>query len=182
MKQRGSVLVYAVIGLAVLAALWAVYSGIDSRGFDRGVSETKATYETRDANALREAQSRIATLEANAREAERRAAADIAAISSNYQRKLADANALRDRDVADARSGAIRLSFNSTGSSNCGPDRDSGQSGPGQAAAGAAGRDGGAQTELPGEIAANLLTLANDADAVVNQLSACQAVVARDRQ
>jgi prophage endopeptidase len=101
-------------------------------------------------------------------------AAAVDVIARSHAQEIEDARKQKDRDVAAARAGTVGLRFNASRdpAGGCKP------SGP---AAGAGNGDGGATTELPREIAADLFALADDADEVVRQLSACQAVVRADR-
>jgi len=112
--------------------------------------------------------------EENARAAEQQHARDMAVVAANYERKLENAQAQKDRDVAAAHAGALVLRIPTPACPACG-------SGPGQAAAPASGGDGGTYTQLPAATTGRLFALADDADAVVLQLQACQAVVAADR-
>lgn len=100
----------------------------------------------------------------------------LAGIKQDYERKLANEKNLHDRDVAAARAGDLVLRFTSpatTGSSSLGLS---------QAAAGGGLGNGSPGCQLPPEVTANLFALADDADAVVNQLSACQQVILNDRK
>lgn len=47
MRQQGGfiplpLILYAVAGLAIIAALWGVYHSIDKRGYERGITECRA--------------------------------------------------------------------------------------------------------------------------------------------
>lgn len=102
-------------------------------------------------------------------------AAELAAIGEKHAKEMEDADQLRLHDVAAARNGAIRLRLPGA----CEPaDRGA----VGQVATGAGRGDDSAGSELPGEVAANLLELADDADRNTKQLAACQAVVINDRK
>lgn len=96
-------------------------------------------------------------------------------IGADYEKKLADKDAQRARDVASARAGSLRLSI----PSNC-PHADG--SSATQTSGPAANGDDPARTYLPAETSASLIALADDADAIVLQLGACQAVILSDRQ
>ena len=96
-------------------------------------------------------------------------------IGADYEKKLADKDAQRARDVASARAGSLRLSI----PSNC-PHADG--SSPAQTSGLASSGDDPTRTYLPQQVTSDLFALADDADAVVAQLTACQAVIVSDRQ
>lgn len=105
---------------------------------------------------------------------ERDQAAQLAMVSGHYQTELKRTNDEKERVVAAVRAGDRRLYVNAA----CPPGRDAV---PGaQPAAG--GRDGEARAELSREAAEFLVSLAGEADAVVQQLVACQAVIAAERK
>jgi hypothetical protein len=97
-------------------------------------------------------------------------------ISSAYQKGLSDGAATQKSVVARIRSGDLRLSI---------PTRPAASgSGPAVLAAAATlGRcDGQARAQLSDEAAELLTGLASEADDVVRQLGACQAIVEQQRQ
>lgn len=86
--------------------------------------------------------------------------------SANETQRLADLAAL------DARTLILRdPNRNAEASGNCAAS----------VASGSSGSNGGAGAELPAKTAGFLLSLASEADAVVIQLSACQAILQSDR-
>lgn len=139
------------------------------------VAEVRAEYLVRDNKALAEANAKITALNDAARATEARRVAEMSALATNYSKGFRDAEAQRQRDVAAARDGSLVLRIPA---SACGP-------GGGEAAAprpAASGGDGATTTELPGALTADLLALAGEADQVVLQLTACQAIVTADRK
>jgi prophage endopeptidase len=179
LKQRGyaqAMLYLGAVGIIMALAI-AAYNVVDHRGYTRGVSETDSKYAKRDNDALRSANARIQELEEKARAGERRRAEELAAVSVHYQGALEAAKSQRERDVALAHAGTLRLR-DPNAASPAGCDRG----GPGEAAAAAAGRDGAQAGELSREAVGFLLNLADEADEVVEQLTACQAVVRTDRR
>lgn len=129
--------------------------------------------------AKRDAEMRVAIerelTEKRYREQENRHAHTLANLDRSYsaERVALEERARRDRDAA--RDGALRL-------------RVPGLSCPGAAAAEApapqgtpGGGDDPAPVELPRAVTEDLLQLVNDADAVADQLRACQAVIRADR-
>ncbi len=112
--------------------------------------------------------------QAKARGAEQRFAALVAKVDKDYQEKRHANQARRDMDNRAARDGVIGLRYPQPGADGA---RGIGCATPSPASSG----DGAPTTELPRALAADLLDLANDADAVVEQLTSCQAVVLADR-
>ncbi len=157
-----------------LVALIAVGAGGYLKGEHDGTTAEKAVWQKRDNDELRTANARILELEEQARSEERRHAEELAAISAGFEKEKANAAIQKDRDVAAARAGALSLRIHS-------PCKDPGGSEGSAASAPASERDGAATIELPREVTANLFALADDADEVVKQLTACQAVIKADR-
>lgn len=171
-KQRGFVqlYLYLIAGAFVLAALaWGVRSIYQSgREAERKVWEQREAKITADANEkVRLAQQRLIAQE-------RAHAAALTEVSADYQRKLQENVNAKDRVIAGLRDGSRKLFV----SARC-PNAGGVVSG---APAGAGGRDGDARAELSGSAAEFLVAIASEADAVVRQLSACQAVIAADRK
>lgn len=102
------------------------------------------------------------------RELEREHSEKLALIGALYQKEFENAEAIRRRDVAAARDGALRLRVPGTLCPTA-PGASTGS-----AASGGDGAEGG---ELPPAVAADLLALVHDADRNTRQLAACQAVV-----
>lgn len=144
----------AIVG--VLGAGWWWHTSEVDDAVEKALTAQKARLDA----ALLVAQLRIGELE---KEHEKL----LIQIGIHYKKEFEDVEARRVRDVAAARAGTLRLRI--PGSVCPGPAT--------QAGAAPAGSDGAEAGELPREVAADLLTLANDADNVVNQLTACQAVV-----
>ena len=118
---------------------------------------------------------RVQVLQLQARTAEQRHAQALADVSTDYQRRINEANHVRAADRAALRAGTLRLRDPDSTAAGCGDPAA-------QAGAGAAGRDGRAPGELSAAAAGFLLELASDADDVARQLAACQRVVEADRQ
>lgn len=178
MTQRGSVVLAYLIGAAaVLGALFLIYRTIESNGCDRCRQEIEARYAQRDNDQLKAAHDRIQTLQNEARAAEAKRAADLAAISSWFQGKLSAQSKQHERDLAAVRDDSLVLRDpgHTQPAANCGGSSQS------QTGAPASGRDGEARAQLSDAAAGFLLGEANRADAIVNQLTACQAVITSDR-
>lgn len=140
---------------------WQHSAGVTSeRNANRGVQIEE----------LKAANAEIKKLEEAARASEHEHAEQLAAIGAAHEADIEAHRIQAEKDVADARSGAKRL--RDPGATGC-------PAGGGVPAAPAAPgeRDGPAPGELSREAGAFLYQLVNDADAVVEQLASCQAVV-----
>lgn len=165
---------YLIIGL--LLAWGASLYGVGAWQNDAGHVAERTTWQARENSELRTANSKILAIENGARKAEQDNAAAQAAISTDYERKLSDANKQRAADVAAVRAGTLRLRDpNPAGLRACGSIAP-------ETGAGASGRDGAQGSELSEQATEFLFGLANDADDVARQLGSCQAVVDADRR
>jgi hypothetical protein len=143
--------------------------------FKHGEQAERAQCFARDNEQLASANAKIKSLEEKYRQQEQDAATVIGLISSQYQRELHHVKTDKDRIIADLRGGAYRLRIPVTSA----PDT-CGSVAP-EAAASARRRDGDTRAELSNEAAEFLVGLASEADEVVKQLGACQAVINADR-
>ncbi len=159
--------------LAVVVAFFGWLHVHDEAIGDEVRAERNAYWKGEQEKMLQEAADRLAKAIEAAREQERKLEAELASLMSKFRKEIANVQAQRDRDVAAARSGALRLRLPA---SVC---ADSLAYGP--PAPGSPGSDGSSGTYLPQQITSDLFSLANDADAVVAQLTACQAIVKADR-
>lgn len=159
------------IVLAWLASLAGVgwWQRVDGEAVER------SAWQARENVQLATAGKRILALEQAAREQEQEEAARMAAIAGDYEGRLQNVQTQRDRDVAAAHRGTLRL--RDPGAPSLRADGCSG----GPATAGAGVGDGPAPGELSRAVTADLFSLVDDANAVVEQLTACQAVVRADR-
>lgn len=165
-------LILAVAALAgVLVGGWS----LDRAAYQRGAAAVEARYAARDAEAARQTAARVQDLEEQARAAERAAAARVSAVSTDYQRRLADAETDNARMRAALLRGDLRLRIPAE------RPRFDGVSPTAAAAPTTAGCDDPPRGELPREVALDLWQLAADADALAAQLAACQAIVRADR-
>ena len=147
---------WILAGIAVLVMWSMLESRIEQRGWDKRDAISKKAQ---------------AAAEKKARDDEAAHDKRLTDIGTHYKKEFEDAEIRRKADVDAARRGALRLRI------------------PGAvcpvvpgAAASPSRSDGEASAELPGPVAADLLTLAHDADEVVRQLASCQAVVESDRR
>ena len=165
---------YVIIGL--LVAWGASLFGVGWWQNDAGHVAERTTWQTRENGELRTANATIKALQEQARKDEQTHAAALAAVSTDYERKLSDANKQRAADAAALRAGTLRLRDpNPPGLRACGGLGAKVGPSPG-------GRDGAQGGELSEAAAGFLLGLASDADDVARQLAACQAVVVKDRE
>jgi hypothetical protein len=160
--------------IAIVLAWLASLAGVGAWQRHDGAASTVAAYEKRDNEALIAANATIERLNNEARDREAHHAADLAAIGEDYAAKLEANDAQRRVDVAAAHAGRIVLRVPGI----CPPGAGAAPETPAPAGRGDGPQDG----ELPGALAAALLELAADADRNTRQLSACQAVIASDRE
>jgi hypothetical protein len=158
----------------VLLIIAAVAIGLYGWGRHDGAAITSAAWERREAGINAKTAERIQGLNALNRQLEQLHAQDLARISAAYQDQLRKHDNEKDRALAALRARTLQLSI---------PARcPAGGSGSSEAPAGAGGRDAAARAELSPEAAGFLIGEATRADKIVDQLTACQAIVNRDRR
>ena len=140
-----------------------------------GAAGERLAWQERDNEALRRANETIVRLNEAARDAEHRHAGILAAVSTELQRRQDDGQTKLDAALAAVRAGTLKL----RDPAGCG---NSGRREAGQAGAGAGERDAAAGGELSGEATEFLFREGRRADAVVEQLTACQQVIIEDRR
>ena len=149
------------------------------REYTSGQQAERAAWLAKENVALTRATNRIKELEEQARAAEVKHGQAMASISAQYQKDLKNERLAKDRAIDAVRRGELRLydpGVRATGDNRVGG---------GQACATDAttiGRDGATRSQLSQSASEFLLALASEADEVVRQLTACQAVVAADHQ
>jgi len=156
---------FAVVA-AFAAAVWWIR--------DTGVQAERAEWVAKMATAKAEWQAELDKANAANRATERQSAQVIADVSTYYQTELKNVQAQKTADRADVQRGSLRL-FDPFQSFRL--DANPKLPGPSEALATAGRRDGEAAGELSREVTGDLLDLANDANAIVNQLTAAQAVI-----
>lgn len=187
MRQRGNTLViYGIIAIAILALIAGLLAGvkgyltrIEEHAYVAGKKDERAKWLARESKELAAANEEIDRLHKQAREEEGHHAEMLFAISKDYEREIGNAKRARDLALDAVRSGAVVLRDPGIRTSGCeGP-----RLGPAREAPAAAGkRNGAAAADLSREAGVFLLELASEADDVVRQLTACQAVVRSDRE
>jgi hypothetical protein len=183
-KQRGFIFGGSLgIYLAMAIAAAALAIGMYAFGRSEGRKLERAEWTEQQNSDLRTANQAIDAAHKKAREQEARSAQKVAAVSTAYQKDLANANRAKDLAMAALRSGALVLRD---------PGAASGQADAGgtcQAATGPTRSDGGTPGQLPAASAGFLsqraseflIGLAGEADQLAGQLAGCQAVVRADR-
>ncbi len=158
-----------IAAAALIAALTIAYNvhvnGLIHKAVDKAVLERDDQWRDKEQEAIDKAK-------AAAKATEAAHAKELGTIRTKYQKEVADAKSKKDRDVDGARSGDLSLRVPS------GCPSAANVSG---AATGPSRGDGPSTVELPRETTASLYSLANDADAVADQLRACQTVTQSDR-
>lgn len=157
--------------LLVLAALVSV--GIWQRGEGRDLE--RADCVDRENKELVAANAEILRLHDDVVEQEKRHLVALDVIAIDHQKEIAKNENQKQRDVADARSGALGLRFHAT----C-PRTDTGQGS--EAGTATSIGDGRTEVELSPETVDALYQIVNDADRNTDQLREAQAVIREDRR
>ena len=171
--------------IALLGALWGLYSAVDGGGHRRGVAERDAFWEAREAVQNASYAAEIKRLGEKAAAATQKGVTATAAAVQKLNLETKDALARKDMDISALHAGRLVL-VDPGGSASC----PAGGSAQGAAAADTAGGQPAAGGELskPGahvlsaEAAEFILTEAARADQVVAQLQAAQALLVSDRE
>lgn len=156
-------------GAALAALVLALFLA-----YNQGRKIERANWIERDNKATIEATMKLQAANERAIAAERKNAQDLADVSQTYQKELSHARNETARAVAAVRTGAIRLRDPRQGTG----DRDTVP----EVGTTATGCDAAKGSELPGADAEFLVRLAGEADEVAKQLSACQAIIRKDRE
>lgn len=159
------------IALVLLVALIGAYV----KGRSDGGKIVQADYAQRDLKAATDHAAKEREISENYRLKEENWQSQFVAASKTYQRSLANAQTQRLADAAAIDAGRIRLLDPGANRPTCGDSTA-------KTASSTSGRNGGEGAELSPKAARFLLGLANDADALVTQLSACQQILSSERQ
>lgn len=159
------VILAAVVALG--GALWGAYI----YGTSVGKAKSDVAWQKRELAINAESTTKLNAANARVLAAERKSAGDLAAISSAYQQKLLEKDHEKDRAIASARANGL---FVNTKRPSC---RDTVP----EVGTSTGGRDGDTRSELSEEASAYFIAEAVRADKIVEQLQACQAIVAADR-
>ncbi|MDQ5980474.1 MAG: prophage endopeptidase [Verrucomicrobiota bacterium] len=169
---------WVLLGIVLMMGAVGVWQRDEGKNAERVVALKDKNDALAKKNAeLAEVNATILRLQKEIRELEARHQAEMDNLEAELKKEKAD-NAKRKKADADAaRAGGLVLRVPA---SVCGgTDGDRGAA-PALGST-ASVRDGGATVELPRQVTADLFDLANDADAVADQLRACQQVVLKDR-
>jgi hypothetical protein len=171
------IILFAVMLLgAVGVHFWTTH--LRNEAHEQGRTEALGEVAARDNKALAEAAAKIKQLEEERAAREKQHAAEVAKIDAEGQRRVKDAQATKDRFIADVRAGRIVL--RDPGAHNACPDGGGG--GAGAPAPGAGVGDGAGAGQLSGAAVEFLLGEAARADQVVERLTACQRILLEDRR
>lgn len=162
--------------LALVVAFVTQGLGAYFYGVDTGETKQDAKWQARENTELKTANAKILELTTKVRADEAKAATDQAAISEDYEGKLKNVQDDKDKFVSDVRAGRIVLRIPQPAAA-----KRAGGGASSQAAASPGQCDGEARGELPREVTEFLYGEAGRADSIVEQLTACQALVKRDR-
>jgi len=164
---------YGNLVCAALVGLIAISSYIAG---DRNRAKIDAGEQAqRDLKAATEAQAAYKSLSEQYRAKEQAQAQAFAAVSAQYQKRIANNETQRLADLTAVESRALVLRDPNADPKACGNQAAS-------TTPGASGSNGAKGADLPAKTAGFLLGLANEADAVVGQLTACQAILRSERQ
>lgn len=166
--STGNRVLLACICLAVIVGLGVAYG---QQQFEQGKNAERSAWQQRENTELTAANARILELTAEARKAEQTHAAALTKASATYQEQLKNEKEKRNRTMADLQSGALRLRVELARRETAGGSAAAeGDAGPGRC-------DGETHSELSPAAAGFLVSLAGEADDVVHQLTAAQAVI-----
>lgn len=164
---------YAIIAALILWA--ASIGGVGYWQNHAGHTAERVAWQQKDNEELRKANASILALEESARDSEQKHAQEMSTIGNDFEKEKQDAKRKTDATLAALHAGTIVLRDPYTSSLHPAGSKT------GQAVTTASGSDGGTTAKLSDESAGFLLNLSGEADEVVGQLTACQAVIRSDR-
>lgn len=172
---------YRILAIVSLWLASLVAVGWWQRG--DGATTTQAKWQARELAQQARATNAIRAMQDAARLAEQKSAAALAAVATDYERKLTDANKQRSADLAAVRTGALRLRDPGSPVSACAGSAAKTGTATGIGNGGPPGKLQEADVGLlSGQASEFLIDFAADADQVADQLAACQRVVMKDRE
>jgi len=164
---------YLIIGAVVACVVSIVVAG--DWMYDAGATSERLVCQSNESERLRTALAEVSRMQKQVRDDDTKHAKDLAKVSTDYQEQLLNEKTINARRVADIRNGTLKLRQ----PPSIKPNGDSGVTPPG---AGTARCDGEAEGEFSIETSERLYGYAEEADEVVLQLTACQAVIDADRR
>jgi hypothetical protein len=147
--------------------LSSVYNGI----YEKGAAEERVKWQQKEAQATELRNKKIKEMAEAVLVLEKSYADRFAEIKAEHKKETEDAYIQKQRDIAAARSGALKLRWAAKAESG------SGGNATGDSAGTSSACNGSTAGELPRETSANLLALVDDADRNTKQLTSCQKVV-----
>ena len=162
---------YLALAAAILLALGVAVYKIDKNGYDRATAQFTAQrlQEATEANIA------LSGITLRYREKEAKWAQQSAAVSKEYQKRIAANETQRLADLAAIDDRTLVLRDPSANFQTCRDSAAETSFGPGR-------RDGAKGGELPSATARFLLGLATEADRIVDQLTACQLIMRSERE
>lgn len=165
---------WAIVGFLVVLLGSNIATGWWQNG--AGHTEERAVWLDKDNQEITLANAKIIALEQAARDKEQKHGEELQQVAITLERNRSDELEKRDNTIARLRAGDLRLlDPHAAGARPAGDPAGQVATGPGQ-------RDGAAAGELSGAAAEFLVSEASRADAIVNQLTACQDVLRKDRE
>lgn len=168
---------YLILGLVVILATSHLGALMFGRNMANNAAKAKLQKETEAKLVqMRELMTENLRLSNEVRAKESAHASKLASVSQTYQEQLQNVRLEKDKFISSVRAGTVKLHIpKSTRPVSSYPTL-------GQVNATASRCDASAESELPRDVTEFLYSEASRADEVVNQLSACQAIVLEDRR
>jgi Bacteriophage Rz lysis protein len=167
-----------LLTLAGVAALVAAIYAIEWKGHASGVQDAKLEAEQLDNSALRESKRALDAMHRRVEKQERDHAAELSKLAKDHLKGVRNAEAERDRALADVRAGRLRLRGPAPKAAGTGAGERMPATTAGPAGSGVAAEAGG----LPDQRAEFLVREAARCDAIVGELNYCWSVVRKDRE
>lgn len=166
------IIALACLALAIVAAAISAYKW----AYNNGVNAERVAWQKSEKENLQKAIKHIARLNAKIRDAEQAHALELQTVSNNYQQGLKHEKQKLNDAIASYRAGTISLRDKHAAS-----DTPACAGFAAEIGTGTGRRDATEGSQLSQPLAEFLIGLASEADEVVQQLTACQAIVNADR-
>ncbi len=166
------IIALACLALAIVAAAISAYKW----AYNNGVNAERVAWQKAENKALQATLADLQATQEKLRAAERNHAAQLNAVSQNYQEQLTNEKQKLNSAIASYRAGTISLRDKHAAS-----DAPACAGFAAEIGTGAGRRDATEGAQLSQPLAEFLIGLASEADEVVQQLTACQAIVNADR-
>jgi hypothetical protein len=159
------------LALLKLAAIGLLFAGAFAFGWYQGSLSVEAEWSKEKAEMNARAAEEIADANDQVRAIEQQAGRNLSAITVSYETQLRKITDEKNTTLRDTRNSGLFIN------AKCPSDKDTMPS----SSATASGSDAETRVRLPDALAESLISLASEADAVTEQLTACQALVNADR-